>query len=711
VRIVDLDHSGALDVVTASDEGVRWHPDPGRFSGVSNLEVAPGEARGIALLDLDGDGDDEIVAAWEDGTLQAHTPNVLADDADADALASYGEGVAGTDPLDPDTDADGLLDGEEVYTFGTDPLDADSDDDGLDDGAEVAGGTDPLTPEVEPGPPGGPPENGGATPVADDAGCACGRPGGGSAALWLPALLLSVARRRSLGLAAIATTLAACDGGATNPHPRDTDTDRADTAAIETGDTGTTWTPGPGLQIFPPPPPPPPVCGLSPSVVDEASITLVGLARDELGGAVAGLGDVDGDGLGDLLVGVTGSDAGAPNAGAAWLVRGGLAPQLRYIPPPEDILLGEAEEDVFGIVSRAGDVDGDGLADAVVGAMQDDTTTFGAGAVHLYFGDPGGLAVRPSVKLVGAYANDSSGRATTAGDVDGDGLDDLVVASEGFESTGGPAYLVTASVLNGLSGTAALASVATASFHAEVVDDGLSRVGGGGDLDGDGLDDFALAAKNHDAISGAIYVFPGDPTLSGTIDLESGTWAARLSGSAGSLTGHALTIPGDVDGDGKDDLLIGAPYESTIDELRGAAFVVTTVPAGPVALADVASIRLDGATAGDRMAYDLDGGDLDADGIADLLLGAKFEATAGTRAGTIYVVRGAAPPGAYIPNAASVLEFEAVHAESPRDNLGTVAYLGDTDGNGRGDFAGAAHYYDDYSAIEAGITYLVRCGD
>ncbi len=713
MRITDFDHSGAPDVLTASSEGVRWHPDPGRSSDVSNLEVATADARGLTPIDLDGDGDDEIVGAWEDDTLEVYAPNVLADDADADGLASYGEGVAGTDPLVADTDSDGLLDGEEVYTFGTDPLDADTDDDGIDDGAEVASGTDPLTPEstLEP-PDSSPPDDHEPDPRGEsDLGCAgCVTGGGWAGAAWFPTVLLAALRLRSIRSAAIACALAGCDVAddrPTDPTPPPDDTDVPTAPAPVDTDTAPPDL-GPRIQVFPPPPP---VCEISGSVAEEAAVTLVGNGGDELGGSLAGLGDVDGDGLGDLLVGLAWSNAAAPDAGAAWLVRGGTAPRSNYVPPQEDILFGENEGDTFGLVASAGDIDGDGLFDAVVGAPLEDTIDSSSGSAYVFFGDPGGLAVRPSVKLLGARANHGTGRSVSAGDVDGDGRTDLFVVSDGLLGNGGPAYLVSATVLTGLSGAAELETVATATFFQELGDDGLSRAAGGGDLDGDGLDDIALGARYRDEFAGAVYLVLGDPALTGQIDLSYGGWHARLAGSAGSLAGHVLTITDDVDGDGRSDLLVGAPYESTIDLERGVAFVIMSVPSGDQALADAASIRVDGAAQGDRMGYDLDAGDLDADGIADLILGAKFEKTAGVHGGTIYAVRGPLEPGAHIPDAASSLDFEALPAATQGDNLGAVAYLGDTDGDGRGDFAAGAHFYDDYAEIRAGAAYLVRCGE
>jgi ELWxxDGT repeat protein len=77
-------------------------------------------------------------------------PVAALDDGDQDGLADADEVVEGTDPDDPDTDADGLTDGAEVHTHGTDPLDADTDGDGYTDGEETAGGSDPLDPESVP---------------------------------------------------------------------------------------------------------------------------------------------------------------------------------------------------------------------------------------------------------------------------------------------------------------------------------------------------------------------------------------------------------------------------------------------------------------------------------------------------------------------------------------------------------------------------------
>src|SRR5262249_28472230 len=152
-------------------------------------------------------------------------------------------------------------------------------------------------------------------------------------------------------------------------------------------------------------------------------------AGDEVGYSVAGPGDVDGDGQADLLLGAPYSDAGSVDGGAAYLLLGPVRSGLD-LKDATALLVAEAAGDLAGqSVAGAGDVDGDGLADLLVGAYGNDAGGTDAGTTYLLSGPVGGEVDLgdATARMLGEVAGDKAGFAVAgAGDVDGDGLDDVL---------------------------------------------------------------------------------------------------------------------------------------------------------------------------------------------------------------------------------------------------------------------------------------------
>ena len=336
---------------------------------------------------------------------------------------------------------------------------------------------------------------------------------------------------------------------------------------------------------------------------------------DRAGAAVAWVGDTDGDGLDDLLVGAYEESSAGTGAGAAYLVTDAADAGRLYLSAAERFT-GEDAGDTAGVaVSGAGDVNGDGLADMLIGARDHD----GVGAAYLVLGGTGGGSLSiAEATLLGAESADGAGRAVSgAGDVDGDGHDDLFIgayASDGAGSNAGAAYLVYGPV----SGDIALDG--EAAFEGTEQSWAGWSVAGAGDMDGDGLRDLAVGAPEEAGGFGAVWIYQGGAWSGTTSADDADRW---LQGEAeGDLAGTAVAGAGDIDGDGLDDLLVGAPG-------AGAAYLVLGGGSGVLDLGDAAGVFTSD-TEGDQAGFAVAGtGDLDGDGWLDLAVGAPGESEYG----------------------------------------------------------------------------------
>ena len=283
------------------------------------------------------------------------------------------------------------------------------------------------------------------------------------------------------------------------------------------------------------------------------------------------MGDVDGDGVADLVVGDWLDSHNGDWNGAAYLVPGGLSQGSYDLDAVGKRLAGTASFSFVGeAVAPAGDIDGDGLAEVIIGAPACEDANQGAGAAYLVGAMPSGHLDLPAgaVTLSGEAACDRAGsRVEPAGDVDGDGLDDVWVGASSSDlggRNGGALYLVKGGLEVDLSLSAA---------QAVIIGPESASLGhlplAAGDFDGDGHSDLAIgwASTNEAGVAaGAVSVFYGP--LEGAYDLEAAD--VRWLGASEDEVGRSVACPGDLDGDGRDELLIGAPGTAP----AGAAYLV-----------------------------------------------------------------------------------------------------------------------------------------
>ncbi len=361
------------------------------------------------------------------------------------------------------------------------------------------------------------------------------------------------------------------------------------------------------------------------SVRDADAVLRGSAALDYAGWTIGSAGDLDADGYGDLFVSAHGDDEAASGAGAVFVFFGPVRGE-KTLDEADVVLRGTASADSAGLgAAGVGDVNGDGFDDFAVGAYGDDGAGEDAGAVHVFFGpvrqDLG--MTDADVRIEGVADRQWVGASVaSAGDVNRDGVADLAIGAVG-DSTNGVGAGAVFLFLGPLQGDATVEQADATILGAAAGDRLGTSVASAGDLDRDGRSDLILGAPLADGEggedAGAAYVFLGP--IEGTFSALDAT--GRIEGGApGDLAGSAVATAGDVDGDGFSDIVVGSPQDGRAGIDAGSATLFFGPYAGVHSAYD-ADVTFLGAGPGERAGAAVAGaGDLDGDGIDELLVGA-----------------------------------------------------------------------------------------
>ena len=399
---------------------------------------------------------------------------------------------------------------------------------------------------------------------------------------------------------------------------------------------------------------------------------------DRFGVAVSAVGDVNGDGFSDIVVGAEWSDADAPNAGRATVYFGG--PLVDEVP---DLTLQapivQSRSLTGYAVAIVGDVNGDGWTDIAVGSP---VSQF-MGRVFLYWGGPS-LDATSDRTLGGLRSLEFFGAALAGvGDANGDGFDDVWVGAPRFVAVNSTASRVGRGYL--FYGGPAADGVVDVLFEARpiggIIDElqfGTS-VAPAGDVNRDGFDDILVGQPADGTITtGRAYIYHGG------IPVHRAPDRAFLPPAYRFRAGASVSRAGDFNADGADDFLVGAPDSGEDGEITAGRAYLYYGGQEPL---DAAMVDVEFAGPGGYDAFGAavaGGADVSGDGYPDILVGApQAEGVNGIRAGRVYVYYGG-------PGADAVADV-VLEGPAPDGTLGTSISLGDVNGDGVADaIVGAA---------------------
>lgn len=359
-------------------------------------------------------------------------------------------------------------------------------------------------------------------------------------------------------------------------------------------------------------------------------------AEAELGTSVSSAGDVNGDGFSDIIVGAPLYNKNAVDDGIALVFHGSAASVETNF--SVQIMTNQADAEMGFSVSGAGDVNGDGYDDVIVGAPFYDNGANNEGVAFVYLSDDNGVDLSTGYLIARGQALAHFGYSvSSAGDVNSDGFDDVIIGADQYNIGGvndsGAGFIYYGSAVGISTITTPYVFLPIAGVHAG------ASVSGAGDLNGDGYDDVIVGVPLYgDAVQfnrGAVIISYGSKT-----GIKSGGGTVIQGKLTDSHLGNAVSAAGDVNGDGYDDVVVGAyKYNNNPNSSEeGAAFVYYGGLYGIGTTGDILDLNKTEAWTGWSVAG---AGDINGDGFADVIVGSLNYSNGQNKEGATAIFYGA----------------------------------------------------------------------
>ncbi len=380
--------------------------------------------------------------------------------------------------------------------------------------------------------------------------------------------------------------------------------------------------------------------------IDAADVTIDGASVSDSAGAALAMGDINGDGYDDLIIGAP--DQGT-SAGSIYILYGSAVAFSTTV-GLEDIhseFIGSAP-DSAGQSIAVGDVNNDGFDDILVGATGNNSF---AGAAYLIYGQADQFVAETTlesaaVKFSGENSEDLAGYRVAIGDVTGDGYGDLLIGVYGDDGYGTDSGAVC--VVYGQATALTSRSLATADgkIVGESSEDHAAGPMATGDINSDGYDDLFIAVPAESSYvdsAGAIYLILGQESAFASSEVVPAVAEVKITGlSPGDAIGSDLTL-GDVNHDGSFDLFVGAGSADTSDQDRGTAYLIEDVSSllavsGEYAIVNIeeSTYQFTGVNANDALGTAVTMGDFNGDAFDDIAMSAPGVDNGFVNAGAIY---------------------------------------------------------------------------
>ncbi|WP_442941844.1 hypothetical protein [Nostoc sp.] len=460
-----------------------------------------------------------------------------------------------------------------------------------------------------------------------------------------------------------------------------------------------------------------------------------GINKGDLSGfSVSSAGDINSDGIDDLIIGARSASPNAFLSGQSYVVFGskgvfGAKLNLSTLNGTNGFAInGINEVDLSGSsVSSAGDINGDGIDDLIIGAKNASPNGTESGQSYVVFGSKGGFNAQFNLSTLngtngfainGINTIDYSGiSVSNAGDINGDGIDDLIIGTFSnqsyvvFGSKGGFDSSFNLSTLNGTNGFAI--------NGINPGDDSGSSVSSAGDINGDGIDDLIIGARfasPNGSLSGQSYVVFGNKEgfdAQFNLSTLNGTNGFAINGiNLDDNSGYSVSSAGDINGDGIDDLIIGALNADPNDKFSGQSYVVFGSKGGFDSNFNLSTLNgtngfaINGINPGDNLGSSVSSaGDINDDGIDDLIIGTFSN----NQSYVVFGSKGGFDSSFNLSTLNGTNGF-AIKRINPGDSLGfSVSSAGDINDDGIDDLIIGAPYADP-NGISSGQSYVLFGG-